>query len=111
MSHDDPTPQFVEAITKGRVRGLLVPTGILISIGMASAAGVWSGAKFFYGNLETRIVIVETHQGEADKRISAQAEDIAVLKANAANTTDRLNEVNRKLDTVIDLLLHRSDKP
>lgn len=106
----DPTPQFVEAITKGRVRGLLVPSGILMSIAMASAAGVWSGAKFFYGNLETRIVVVETHQVEADKVIAAQAQELAVLKANAAYTSDRMNEFNRKLDTVIDLLLHRNDR-
>lgn len=112
-NHDDPTPQFVAAIKTGRIRGVLVPTGVLLSIAMASLGGAWAGAKFFYGNLEQRITATETSQKSLDGAQRDTERHVSVLEANAINANARLDEMNRKIDTVIDLLLHtrqRDDK-
>lgn len=108
---DDSTQRVSAAFKGGRLSGFFVPAGVLMSIMGASGMGVWAGARFFYGNLEAQITVTMKKQEESDKTIAENARHIAVLEANAINTTANMGEMNRKLDTVIDLLLRRNDRP
>lgn len=106
----DPTPssavRFV-ADRGGRFKGLMVPTGILLSIAAASFAGVWSGARFVYGGLATQIVENRAAiEAEARNRIELERR-VVVLEITGANLARSVEDLNRKVDRVIDILINR----
>lgn len=109
---DDPTPMFVEAIKGRRIRGLLVPTGILLSIAAAAATGVWAGASMVYRRLDERITAnaLAIVQESASRVDAAQAIEhrMVVLEVTSGNTAKDIAELNRKTDRITDLLIQIS---
>jgi hypothetical protein len=120
----DPTPENVRVLVKqGRVRGLLVPTGILCSIAAAAAAGCGAGAKLVYGGITDQLdaqALALTKQtvalaDESTARREALAKEsmqrdvlerrVLVLEVNTSNNAAVLAEIKRAIERQTDQLI------
>jgi hypothetical protein len=105
MADTPPTGAELVKDRKGAFKGLFLPTTLLLTIAGGSCAAGWTTAKYLYGAMDGRVTATEIKAIEHEKAIADNARHIAVLEANASNLTARIDEMNRKIDTVINLLL------